>query len=155
MITSRKFSDSYTNGDKDSKFSIRRALMPVSRMIMQAILQVSIATTFYFSSGSGVNSGIISALFASSCVFTGFIFYITFGQKLTSYDLIGTFFIILCVGLIGIGGATGKSSDDQEIDEGKIFNLIMAIIFGLVTGLCFALSAFNLQIVIKSGFNVD
>jgi hypothetical protein len=70
--------------------------------------------------------------------------------------LIGTIFVIICVALIGIGGALDKPAADFEGNEDeRIFNLIMALIFGILTGLAFAISAFNLQVVINSGFSVD
>ena len=49
--------------------------------------------------------------------------------------------IIACVVLIAVGGAVGGESDSGDADqkENSGFNLLMAIIFALCTGLCFSL----------------
>ena len=68
--------------------------------------------SFMFAAKSGINPGIISSIFSSTCVFTIIIFYFLYGQKLSINDWIGTLFIILCVVFISIGG--GESDEEEE-----------------------------------------
>lgn len=71
-----------------------------------------------FASKSGVNGGIISTIFSSSCIFTIVIFYFKYGHQISKVDAIGTFFILLCVFLIALGGTGGSSeSEDVKSDE--------------------------------------
>jgi drug/metabolite transporter (DMT)-like permease len=83
--------------------------------------------TFAFAFPSGVNAGIISSIFASSCIFTIIIFFFKYGQKVTKFDALGAFMIILCVALVGVGGAFGsgeqeKGSDKTEDELAKIYS---------------------------------
>lgn len=66
-----------------------------------------------FAEKSGINPGIISSIFSSTCVFTIVIFYFAYGQKLSINDFVGTLFIMLCVVFISLGGG-GKGSDSEE-----------------------------------------
>ena len=65
-----------------------------------------------FAEKSGINPGIISSIFSSTCVFTIIIFYFMYGQKLSVFDFIGIFFIIGSVVFISIGG--GEASDEAD-----------------------------------------
>jgi drug/metabolite transporter (DMT)-like permease len=65
-----------------------------------------------FAEKSGINPGIISSIFSSTCVFTIIIFYFMYGQKLSIFDFIGIFFIVGSVVFISIGG--GESGDEEE-----------------------------------------
>ena len=73
--------------------------------------------TFYFAAGSGVNAGIIASTFASSCIFTIIIFYCKYGQKVTAFDGVGVFLIVLCVVLVGVGGALGKADPEEKTTD--------------------------------------
>jgi len=64
-----------------------------------------------FAEKSGINPGIISSIFSSTCVFTIILFYCMYGQKLSIFDFIGIFFIIGSVVFISIGGG---ESDEEE-----------------------------------------
>jgi len=55
---------------------------------------------------SGVNPGVMSIIFSSSIVFTPVLFFCKYGQKLRRVDYMGAFLVAICVGMIGIGGAT-------------------------------------------------
>lgn len=72
-----------------------------------------------FADKSGINPGIISSIFSSTCVFTIIMFYFWKHQKLTLNDWAGTFFIILCVVFISIGGGEAPSDDVEEVTETK------------------------------------
>lgn len=65
-----------------------------------------------FAEKSGINPGIISSIFSSTCVFTIILFYFLYGQKLSVFDFIGIFFIIGSVVFISMGG--GESSDEES-----------------------------------------
>jgi drug/metabolite transporter (DMT)-like permease len=68
---------------------------------------------FEFAFKSGVNSGIISSIFSSSCIFTTVVFYFKYGHKISVIDAIGTSFILLCVFMIALGGTNGSSEEDE------------------------------------------
>lgn len=86
-------------------FSGLRLSVPVIRALVQGVITILIICTFAFAFPSGVNAGIISSIFASSCVFTIIIFFFKYGQKVTKFDALGAFMIVLCVALVGVGGA--------------------------------------------------
>jgi drug/metabolite transporter (DMT)-like permease len=92
----------------------QRFSAPLSRALVQLAIQYSIVATFLFASKSGVNGGIISTIFSSSCIFTIVIFYFKYGHQISKVDAIGTCFILLCVVLIALGG-TGGSSESTEV----------------------------------------
>lgn len=68
-----------------------------------------------FADKSGINPGIISSIFSSTCVFTIIMFYFWKHQKLTLNDWAGTFFIILCVVFISIGGGEAPADDAADV----------------------------------------
>jgi len=88
-------------------FSGLRLSVPIVRAAAQIIITILIIFTFAFAFPSGVNAGIISSIFASSCIFTIIIFFFKYDQKVTKFDAIGAFMIVLCVALVGVGGAMG------------------------------------------------
>ena len=79
------------------------------------MIQIVIIQCFEFAARSGVNGGIISTIFSSSSLFSIIIFYFKYGQKVTKMDYLGTFFILLCVVLIALGGAGGLSDDSDDV----------------------------------------
>ena len=70
-------------------------------------LENLIITTFYFGGLADMNSGILASVFVMGVVFTIITFYCKFDQKISKWDAIGTFLVILCVVLIAFGGALG------------------------------------------------
>lgn len=70
-----------------------------------------------FAEKSGINPGIISSIFSSTCVFTIIMFYFLYGQKLTLNDWVGIFFIMLCVVFISIGGGEAPAEEGAEITQ--------------------------------------
>lgn len=132
------------------------------RAFFQSAIQVMLLTTFYFGGKSGVNNGIISTIFSTGVIFTAIIFYFVYGQKLTCWDLVGALGIVLCVGLISIGGSghghgshsAGGNPDDELTDEERSYNLVLAIICAVITGLVFALNSLSIQYCTSNGCGV-
>jgi drug/metabolite transporter (DMT)-like permease len=130
-------------------FSGLRLSVPLIRAAAQGTITILIIFTFAFAFPSGVNAGIISSIFASSCIFTIIIFFFKYGQKVTKFDALGAFMIVLCVVLVGLGGALGSGDGEKaenktdeellEIRSTQTFNLIMAMVFATLTGLAFSL----------------
>jgi drug/metabolite transporter (DMT)-like permease len=102
---------------------------------------------FLFASKSGVNGGIISTIFSSSCIFTIVIFYFKYGHKISFVDFIGTCFILLCVVMIALGGTGGSESEsiktDDQIAEEK-FNLALSLTFAIISGLCLSMNTVSI-----------
>jgi drug/metabolite transporter (DMT)-like permease len=98
---------------------------------------------FFFAFKSGVNAGIISTIFSSSCIFTIVIFYFKYGHQISLIDFIGTCFILLCVVMIALGGTGGSDSEEvkteDQIAEEKV-NLVMALIFAIISGFCLSMN---------------
>ena len=88
-------------------FSGLRLSVPIIRAAAQGTITILIIYTFAFAFPSGVNAGIISSIFASSCIFTIIIFYFNYGSTVTPLGTLGAFMIVLCVALVGVGGAFG------------------------------------------------
>jgi drug/metabolite transporter (DMT)-like permease len=98
-------------------FTWQRFSVPLLRCFVQISLSFSVIACFSFASKSGVNAGIISAIFSSSCIFTIVIFYIKYGVKISLIDAIGTGLILLCVAMIALGGTGGSDNiDTKSID---------------------------------------
>ena len=100
--------------------------------------------TFLFAGLSGVNSGIIATIFSTCVVFTAVIFKLKYGQILSKMDWVGCITIIVCVVLIGIGGAQG--GEGQKIDT---TDLLMAVLCAVITGFVFSLNTLNVNYVIR------
>ena len=129
------------NDSGEYKLSCARVAIPFIRSLFNIAINGSISTTFYFAAKSNVNSGIIACNFSSGLVFVAIIFYFKYGQKMFLADWVGSFFIVLSVILIALGGS-GNDEDAVEIDT---INLVLAIVFGLITGLVFALNGLNMK----------
>ena len=99
-------------------FSGLRLSVPIIRALAQGTIIVLIINTFAYAFPSGVNAGIISSIFATSCIFTVIIFFCKYGQKVTKFDGLGVTLILLCVALVGVGGASG-SGDDKNTDKSE------------------------------------
>lgn len=127
-------------------FSYERALCTLSRAIVQVLIQVCIIQTFEYTLKTGINPGIIASVFATNLLFTMVYFYFVYGQKLSLFDLFGTLLIIACIILVSVGGGSGSdsSSDSAPLTEEKkseiAFNLSMAIVFAVLTGLVLSLN---------------
>ena len=123
------------------------------------MIQLVIVQCFEFAAKSGVNGGIISSIFASSSLFSIVIFYFKYGQKVTKMDFLGTFFILLSVVLIALGGAGGSSDDSIELTEEQSrdqkIQLSLALIFALLSGFILSMNTVTIQYAIESGFNLD
>lgn len=94
-------------------FSGLRLSVPLIRAASQGTITILIIFTFAFANPSGVNAGIISSIFSSSCIFTIIIFFFIYDQKVTKFDALGAFMIVLCVVLVGLGGAMGSRDSEQ------------------------------------------
>lgn len=62
-----------------SKLSVSKMSAPLFRSLIVFFIHLTHITTFMYASKSGINGGIISTLFSSSCVFTCLIFYFKYG----------------------------------------------------------------------------
>ena len=91
--------------EEDAKFSLRRMTVPILRAIQMVALILLILTAFYFGGLAQINSGIFASVFVTGVVFTIIIFYFKYGQKISKMDALGTILVVLCVLLIGFGGA--------------------------------------------------
>lgn len=93
-------------------FSWQRFAGSCSRGIVELLINVGLIYSFMFADKSGINPGIISSIFSSTCVFTIIMFYCLYGQKLSINDWVGTAFIMLCVVFISLGGGEGGAGEE-------------------------------------------
>ena len=77
-------------------------------------------------------------------------------------DIIGTFFILLCIFLISYGSilkAEEKGDTSSEVKnivkDDENFNLIMAIAMAILTGMILTLNTVTIQWAINLGVNID
>jgi hypothetical protein len=72
-------------------------------------------------------------------------------------DYLGTFFILLCVVLIALGGASGGDTVDFTEEERKENNLYLALalIFAIISGFVLSLNTVTIQYTIHTGFDLD
>ena len=123
------------------------------------MIQYAILSCFTFAAKSGVNGGIISTIFSSSCIFTIIIFYFKYGHKISLIDAVGIAFIFACVLLIAFGG-NGSQSDEvskkteEQIAQEKL-NLFLSVLFAIISGLFLSLSTVSIQYTIYTGFDLD
>ena len=89
----------------------------------------------------------MASIFASGVIFVAIIFYFKFGQRLTSFDIFGTFLMLLCVGLITAGGYVKTKDDESSIEtqdiEKRGLYLALTILTALMTGMIFALNTMH------------
>jgi drug/metabolite transporter (DMT)-like permease len=122
------------------------------------MIQYAILSCFTFAAKSGVNGGIISAIFSSSCIFTIIIFYFKYGHQVSLVDSVGTVFILLCVLLIAFGGSGGQTEEEQKTEEQiktERLNLILALALAIISGFTLSLNTVSIQYTIYTGFDLD
>lgn len=147
----------------------------MSRGIIELLINVALIYSFMFAEKSGINPGIISSIFSSTCVFTIIMFYFAYGQKLTINDWIGTFFIMLCVVFISIGG--GGDDDEEAVAESTLrilagagprkgpkiklskeeadMYLYFSVIAALAAGFILSINTVSLQYCVHHGCRID
>lgn len=148
----------------------------ISRGIIELLINVALIYSFMFAEKSGINPGIISSIFSSTCVFTIIMFYFLYGQKLSLNDWAGTFFIILCVVFISVGG--GDSGSEEETveeatrrmlagpsarsgpreklspEEANMY-LYFSVIAALAAGFVLSVNTVSLQYCVRVGCRID
>lgn len=145
-----------------------------SRGIIELLINVALIYSFMFAGKSGINPGIVSSIFSSTCVFTIIMFYFWKHQKLTLNDWAGTFFIILCVVFISIGGgeapkdevekaaestrrmlAGGSNVKKAETKEEADMYLYLSVVAALVAGFILSVNTVSLQYCVNVGCRID
>lgn len=91
--------------DADGNLSLLRLTMPVVRALFSLGSNWLLVACykFYSLSGSHLNSGIITSLFATSIVYSGILFYFFYGQKLKPLQVFGMACIVASVAMVSIG----------------------------------------------------
>ena len=137
----------------------QRFSAPMSRCFSQVLILHTILSCFAFAAKSGVNGGIISTMFSSSCIFTMIIFYFKYGHKISLVDAIGTAFILACVLLIAFGGNGDQSDEISEKTNEQLasekLNLIISVLLAIISGLALSLNTVSIQYTIYTGFDLD
>lgn len=72
---------------------------------------------FKYAALAQINQGVIASLFTSGVIFTSALFFCIYREALTIKDLIGMFFIIAGVALIGFGKEQDVESVDGDQDQ--------------------------------------
>ena len=94
------------------------------RPLCNMCFQFSIITAYFYASKAGLNQGIITALFATYCIFTSVIFRFLFKEKLELKFLFGIFFMMTCVAIISL--------QSLDFSEGLDLDAVFALSFGLL-----------------------
>ena len=122
-----------------SKF---KALLMRSFLSLLSYCMVALTFACIGLASSKLNSGIFSALFASSIIFSCFMFYIFYGQTISYHTAIGIICIISCVALISLD--SGSEVGNDEAESGNYF-FHLAILSALMTGFIFALNLLQMN----------
>lgn len=114
-----------------------------------------IHVTFHFGGLAQINSGILASIFVTGVVFTIIIFYFKYDQKISRIDTLGTVLVIVCVLLIAFGGAIALQSQDKEANiTGREADVILAVVFALISGFFYALRPLSMKYSMDVGFDV-
>ena len=125
------------------KISWKRVSFPFLRAFLNTISVLAINVCYKYTEISGINTGIISSVFATSCVFVVISFYFLENQKLSINDFVGIFFVICCVVLVSLGGSLNDKHSNSNQDSGLIY-VFLAVGFAITCGALFAFSTFSL-----------
>lgn len=87
--------------------------VPIRRVLCTIVIYVGLYYTFLFTAEAGINSGIITSIFATSLIFTSIIFYFQYSQKLTGFDMLGICFVISCILVISLSGGDGSDETGE------------------------------------------
>lgn len=82
IVAKKEKRDYFSQGnyrDENGKLVLWKVMVPFTRGFIQGMIQLTIALCFYFAGLSGINGGIISAIFACGVIFVGVIFYFKHG----------------------------------------------------------------------------
>lgn len=77
-----------------------------------------------------MNSGVITALFATYCIFVSVFMRIIFNEKLKLKFFAGIGCMLICVGFISYSALT-KDTGESEKEEGLNQNAVLALSFGI------------------------
>lgn len=97
-----------------NRFSIRA---PVRRCLNNLMIMGILDLTFYSASEAGLNTGIITSIFATCIIFTSICFYFMKGEKPGLYDFLGGAMIVTCVLLISLSPASGKEAGGSLLSQ--------------------------------------
>lgn len=139
--------------------SYERVLGTISRAVVQLLIQAVIITTFEYAGKTDVNPGIIGSIMSCNLLFTMLYFWLVYGQQLTCFDLAGSFLILSAIVLISVGGGSAPSTDGQVKTEAQLnqitFNLMMSIVFAIVSGFSISLGSVSMQQCLRVGCNIS
>ena len=115
------------------------------RTIFNASFQISIILGFKFAGLAGINQGIITAMFATYCIFTAVIFRFLFNEVLQTKFMIGMLFMLACVCCISL---SNLSSGHINTDA------ILALCFGIIAPLMISITiSISKYMTMKHGYN--
>lgn len=105
----------------------------------------SIFGSFYFLGlcKTPINSGVISSIFSTSLVFVAILFYLVFGQRMSSLGVCGIGLIVTSVCMISLSAESHSSmyAYDSNTEDNDTKYIHLSIGCALVAGLTFAMTA--------------
>ena len=93
-----------------------------------------------------INQGVITALFSLNSVFSAFISYFRFNEKLRVYYWIGMIFIIGCGVLISFTNTTPPEDEENQL---PYVTPIIAVLMSLITALTYAIGGYFTKVACK------
>ena len=100
------------------------------RVVANWMINVSLNYTFVLAYACGINSGIITSIFASSMIYVGIVFYFKFGQKMSKVDIFGIVLMVGCIVCISL--AKTKTEESNTFSWEKFGAIMSAIVVGLI-----------------------
>ena len=101
--------------------------------------QFSIIQGYYYATKADLNQGIITAFFATYCIFTSVIFRFLFKEKLEFKFLIGIFFMLACVTIISL---QSLGEGDGELNVNAVYALSYGLLAPFMISISISISRF-------------
>ena len=120
-------------------------MVPFVRAVIVIVMSICVTFSFYFAAKSKANSGVIASNFSSCLIFTGLFFQWVHKQRMTLREWSGSLLILASVVVISYGGKKRTNEAVLESEELSKRDLILAIVFALLTGLAFSVNSLNLK----------
>jgi drug/metabolite transporter (DMT)-like permease len=105
------------------------------RPFINVSFQISIILAFNHADIAGLNSGVITSMFSTYCIFTSFFTWVVFGEKLQLKFVFGIFLLICGVAFISLSSFSSTNNSGERKIE-----VYYALGFGLLAPFLISIS---------------
>jgi len=101
---------------------------------------ISVIYSFKFALEANTNQGIISSIYGLTPFIAAVLFYFNFGEWLKVSQILGMFFMVICIVLIGFGVNGNQGEDLNVIEDQYSSSGMLAISFAILCPILFAIN---------------